>query len=148
MIPKEIIIHHSASGFNTTITLLDSWHFVRGFPKSSLNYFIGYHYVILEHGEVIQTRRDIEIGAHCPPNDGRIGVCLMGNFTDLDPTPEQLKSLTELTIKLKILYNIDMVFGHRDCNKTECPGDRLYIFALIDKLNWLQKLIISLFKNH
>jgi len=141
MIPTQIIIHHTASSFNTPIAEINRWHKFRGFPESSLGGFIGYHYVIDASGKLYQTRRDSEIGAHSPPNEGKIGIALIGNFMLTDPTIDQIDKLTELVNKLKSIYKINYVKGHRDCNPTDCPGDNLYKFALIDKISFLQRLI-------
>lgn len=147
MIPSEIIIHHTASGWDTTITNINEWHKARDFTLSSLNYYIGYHYVIDASGNLIQTRRDTEIGCHTIPNDGKIGICLVGNFQNQQPRPIQLSTLLPLVEKLKKTYNITEVKGHRDCNKTECPGDNLYVWVLQQKVSWLQRLINILLKR-
>jgi hypothetical protein len=141
VIPNSIIIHHSASNINTPISEIDRWHKFRGFNKSSLGFYVGYHYVILGSGQLIQTRRDNEIGCHTVPNDGKIGICLTGNFMLENPIDQQIISLVGLIGKLKSDYNIPYVNGHRDFNKTECPGDNLYKNVLVDKISWLQKLI-------
>lgn len=147
MIPDTIVVHHSASNANTPISEIDRWHKQRGFTKSSLGFFVGYHYVILSSGQLIQTRRDNEIGCHTIPNDGKIGVCCVGNFMLEKPTDAQLTTLKNLCEKLKKDYNINEVKGHRDFSNTECPGDNLYLYVLQDKINWLRKLINLLLKT-
>ena len=144
MIPKQITIHHSASNKNTTFQEINAWHKARFDYISSLGFYVAYHYLITSDGVVKQARRDNELGAHSPPNDGKIGICLTGNFDLYEPTQEQIKSLTELVEKLKKDYNINDVKGHRDCNRTECPGNNLYKWVLMQKISWLQKLINKL----
>lgn len=144
MIPNQLTIHHSASGFNTTIKDIDAWHKVRNFTFSSLGYYVGYHYVILGDGSIVQTRRDNEMGCHSIPNDGKIGICLVGNFQIDQPRVEQINALENLCAKLQTIYNIRNVRGHRDCNLTECPGNNLEKFALIQEINILQKLLLLL----
>jgi hypothetical protein len=145
MIPKEIVIHHSASGSNTPISEIDRWHKQREFPKSTLGFYVGYHYVILSSGQVIQTRRDIEIGAHSPPNDGAIGVCVVGNFELSEPTKDQITSLVKVVDELKKVYNITEVWGHKDRNSTACPGRNLYKYVeKLSTINRLQRLIKKL----
>lgn len=141
MIPKTIVIHHSDSIGSTSITDIDKWHRLRGFPKSSLDFYVGYHYVILSNGTYVQTRKDNEIGYHCIPNDGKIGICLVGDFTLHEPGMVQLYTLQNLLLKLKYEFKIPFVFGHRDFNVTECPGNNLYLSVMIDKLNWAQKFL-------
>lgn len=147
MIPVSIVIHHSASGPKTTVAEINAWHKARDFTLSSLGFYVGYHYVILFDGTFVQTRRDEEIGCHTIPNDGKIGICLTGNFMTDDPTIAQLVTLTDLVRKLKLAYNIPYIQGHRDFSNTQCPGDNLYKIALIDKISWLQKLINLLLKR-
>ncbi len=147
MIPNTIVIHHSASRADTPISEIDRWHKQRNFTKSSLGFYVGYHYVILSDGKLIQTRRDNELGCHTIPNDGKIGICCVGNFMLEKPTDAQLSTLGVLCNRLKKDYNINEVKGHRDFSNTECPGDNLYLFVLQDKINWLRKLINLLLKS-
>ena len=141
MIPTNIVIHHSVSGPNTTIKDIDAWHKARDFTKSSLGYYVGYHYVILANGKVVQTRRDNELGCHTIPNDGKIGICLVGNFMIIVPQSVQLIPLDTLVASLQKTYNINDVKGHRDWSNTECPGDNLYKHVLEQEVSWLQQLI-------
>lgn len=146
MVPTSIIIHHSASNPNTTVAQINEWHRLRDFTLSALGFYVGYHYVILVSGKLIQTRKDTEIGCHSIPNDGKIGICLTGNFMINVPTIAQILALSKLVETLKSEYNITEVKGHRDCNNTECPGDNLYKWVLQQKISWLQKLINLLLK--
>ena len=70
-----------------------------------------------------------KIGAHAKTADNRfneygIGICLVGNFMQERPTPEQIKSLDRLVAYLMNTYKItpDNIIGHRDTKATECPG--------------------------
>jgi hypothetical protein len=146
MIPNTIVIHHSASIPATPISEIDRWHKQRGFTKSSLGFFVGYHYVISYTGQLYQTRRDQELGCHTIPNDGKIGICLIGNFMVDTPSTMQLSTLSALCERLKKDYNINEVKGHRDFSNTLCPGDNLYLFVLQDKINWLRRVLNLLLK--
>lgn len=147
MIPTKIVIHHSASSFNTTIDDINAWHKLKFNFPSSLGSHVGYHMVIMPDGKLYQCRRENEVGAHSIPNDGKIGICLVGNFMTSEPKDAQLNKLYEIVEHLKKTYNISEVWGHRDCNKTECPGDNLYKYTkLFTKINWLQRLIQKLLK--
>ena len=131
MIIKQIVIHHTASSRDkTTLQDVNNWHKARDFTLSSLGYYVGYHYLILGTGEVIQTRRDTEMGCHTIPNTGKLGICLTGNFMIETPSDAQLKSLSDLVDKIKTEYNITDVRGHRELSNTECPGDNLFIWVL------------------
>ena len=122
MKPNKITIHHTDSSRDKTILSdIDSWHKLR-WPdfKSSLGYWIGYNYVILGNGNVIQTRYDDETGAHTKGyNEGNIGICLTGRFNTESPSEAQILALNTLTDRLKMTYGITEVKAHRDYNKTE-----------------------------
>ena len=149
MIPKEIIIHNTASDREkTTIVDIDAWHKVR-WPsfKSSLGHWIGYHFVILGNGQVVQTRRENELGAHTIPNEGKVGIALTGNFDSEKPNPAQLTSLEGLLNRLKKDYNLKDgdIYGHREKSQTSCPGKNLFIWLLLWRQVWtIQKLILAI----
>jgi len=150
MTVKQIIIHHSASSRDkTTISAIDAWHKVRDFTLSSLGYYVGYHYVILGDGTVVQTRRDNEMGCHCIPNDGKLGICLTGNFDIENPSEAQLGALQPLLNKLTVLYNLDnwAIKGHRELSSTACPGENLFKWILENRISWLKYLINKLLKK-
>jgi len=141
MIPTTIVVHHTATKDNISIDSIEQWHKAKFNLESSLGSFIGYHYTIDKDGIVYQSRRDNEIGAHCIPNDGKIGIALIGDFTINNPTDDQVHQLRLLTGKLKSDYHINHIYGHRDFFRTACPGDNLYKFVLLDKISLLQHLI-------
>ena len=106
MVPKFIIVHHSftpkdvpansaENSFNTT-------HRDRGFPKSALGWWIGYHYVIYGDGQLRQYRRDDETGAHTKEqsmNFQSLGICLSGNFDSELPNQVQVDALKQAVIQ-------------------------------------------------
>ncbi len=63
-------------------------------------------------------------------NEYGIGICVVGNFMDHNPTPEQLKSARELVAYLMETYKIPMrnLIGHKDAPNalTECCGRMFY----------------------
>lgn len=146
MKPKEIIIHHTASSRDkTTVEDINNWHKAK-WPElqSSLGYWVGYHYVIIGNGQIIQTRKDYEISTHCPPNEGRIGIALTGNFDIEQPSSFQLTALQVLLEKLKTAHQIsdNRIFGHREKGNTSCPGKNLMLWILsYRQLNLLQNLV-------
>lgn len=148
MIPKYIIIHHTASSRDkTTVKDVNAWHKVRNFTLSNLGYYVGYHYLILGTGEVVQTRQNNEVGCHCVAqnmNFQSIGICLTGNFDIDGPSDQQLKSLTDLLEKKLKDFNIpkEKVLGHKEVSSTECPGTNLFKWLLLYRqVSLLQRLI-------
>ena len=128
----KLIVHHSASpAATTTLDDINLWHREAGFNLSSLGYYIGYHYVIDPSGKITMTRDVNEIGCHCNAfdaalntsyNKSSIGICVMGNFEDEQPTAEQVGALTSLITSFQPI----LVLGHRDVKDTLCPGKFLY----------------------
>ena len=151
MKPTTIIIHHSVSSRDSTaLRDIDRWHRLRwpGFV-SSLGYHIGYHYVIIGNGNVYKTRQENEIGAHCVPNEGKVGICLTGNFEEETPSPAQLNSLGDLLQKIKKEYNLadENIFGHCEKSRTLCPGKNLMKWLnLYRQVSLLKKIIARLLK--
>jgi N-acetyl-anhydromuramyl-L-alanine amidase AmpD len=148
MTPKYIIIHHTASSRDkTTVKDVNAWHKVRNFTLSNLGYYVGYHYLILSNGDVVQIRQDFEVGCHCIAqnmNFQSIGVCLTGNFETETPSEQQFASLTELLERKLKDFNIpkEKVLGHKEVSSTECPGKNLFKWLLLYRqVSLLQKLI-------
>lgn len=116
----DITIHHAASSKTATAYDFARWHISeKGWPG------IGYHFVIDRSGQIFQTNPLNAYSYHNgKDNKGAIGVCLVGNFQDYPPTPNQQKSLIRLIRKLKGRLNIKTLTGHREYPgaSTSCPG--------------------------
>jgi N-acetyl-anhydromuramyl-L-alanine amidase AmpD len=131
-----IIIHHSATDAGN-MALFHHQHKVENGWDG-----IGYDFVIGNgtnsgNGQIEQTYRWTEqrTGAHCGgtannwANVDGIGICLVGNFNETQPTPQQMNSLLKLVKFLQSRYNIpkNRVFGHGTtpgARVTDCPGTR------------------------
>lgn len=111
-----IILHHRAG--DGDVESIHEMHKKRKWAG------IGYHFYIRKNGDVFRGRPEKFIGAHCSGNNSTsIGICLEGNFTKEEPTPEQLESLSELVRELKNKYpQIKRVLNHNDFMKTTCPA--------------------------
>jgi N-acetyl-anhydromuramyl-L-alanine amidase AmpD len=136
---NKIIIHHSQTpGGN--VEFLRNVH-----VKDNGWTDVGYHYVItngIPHGNwpagmdgFVQDGRPVEmVGAHAKgANQDSIGICLIGDFENNQPTRKQIASLTSLLIELCNEYDITPfgnILGHRDANNTDCPGRYLYSFLM------------------
>ena len=71
------------------------------------------------------------VGAHCyGENEHSIGVNIVGNFEEAWPTDAQIDAAERLVTRLCMLYGIqpgeDTIKGHRDFNRTACPGQHFY----------------------
>ncbi|MCB0642649.1 MAG: N-acetylmuramoyl-L-alanine amidase, partial [Phaeodactylibacter sp.] len=138
----HLIVHHSA-GSNTS----SDWAArVRSIWNGHVNGNgwddIGYNWLIDPNGVLYQGRGENVLGAHfCGTNGGTMGVCMMGTYTDVLPTPEAINTLKELLAWKACLEDIDPldfsfhassglnlfhISGHRDGCATECPGELFY----------------------
>lgn len=132
---KYIVVHHSATD-SGSVESIDAAHRERkdGSGKSWLG--IGYHFVIgngqgMADGLVEPTFRWREQlhGAHAGNrlhNEEGIGICVIGDFSDSEPTPRQIAAARQLISHLSQRYQIgaDRVLKHSDLQASECPGDR------------------------
>ena len=119
--PKKLIIHHAATSIASAETI-HKWHLDKGYDG------IGYHYYIKKDGTIYKGRDEKLKGAHTfNENAKSIGICLEGNYQKENPSKKQISSLVKLSSSLIIKYNIEDVLGHRDCNKTLCPGKNVDI---------------------
>ena len=129
---KAIVIHHSGTP-NGNVEIFDRWH------RERLWDGVGYDFVIgngsdSDDGQVEVTFRwrQQKVGAHCKTPDNwanteAIGICLVGNFNQTQPTDRQLQALTKLVRFLQDRYAIPAtrITGHHatpGANETDCPG--------------------------
>jgi hypothetical protein len=159
---RKVVVHHTAGTSNPSD------------PKSQMRSIydyqvddrdwsdIGYHFVIDQHGVIYEGRwarayaagetitgedgrGNLVVGAHAYGiNTGSLGVCLMGNFMDVQPTEAALAAATWL-IAWKLgprridpfgsdpfvrfdgqTVTLPNIMGHRDAGSTLCPGANLY----------------------
>ena len=139
----DIVVHHSASdsggatAFDRHHRLVNKWD------------ELGYHFVIgngtdTGNGAVEVGSRWIKQkhGAHCKTpdnyyNDHGIGICLVGNFDQTSPTPQQLASLERLVRYLQQQCGIatSHVVTHGGVTaKTACPGRNFSIASLRNRV--------------
>lgn len=160
----HLIVHHSASSnqsndWPAVVASFFAYHtFTNGWQD------IGYNWLIDPSGNIYQGRgggEDVR-GAHmCGYNNNTMGICMIGTFTNVDPTNAALESLEKL-LSYKacqkefgteesapiVSYTGHMfrVSGHRDgCapNYTECPGNRLHAFLPVLRTNCTEYMVDS-----
>jgi hypothetical protein len=138
----HLIVHHSA-GVNEA----SDWAaVVRSIWNGHVNGNgwddIGYNWLIDPKGVLYEGRGDNVRGAHfCGNNTGTMGVCVMGNYTSIQPSPSARDRLTELLSWKSCEEDLDPldfsfhgssglnlfhISGHRDGCSTACPGDAFY----------------------
>ena len=126
---KYVVIHHSASDSGDAASIGKYHKDEKGWVNG-----LGYHFLIgngtdSEDGQIEAGNRwDDQIdGAHAGNdkyNKHGVGICLVGNFENEEPSSSQLSSLTYLINYLQERCNIprNQVIMHKDFRKTACPG--------------------------
>lgn len=120
---NEIIIHCTATkeGQAVSVSDVDKWHRKRGFAG------IGYHFLIYLDGSIHQGRAINKAGAHTiGHNANSIGICYVGGLgTDGKAkdtrTQAQKAALIALLKRLKALYPLASIHGHREFANKDCP---------------------------
>ena len=138
----HLIVHHSAGTNSATdwaAIVRSIWDFhtgVNGWDD------IGYNWLVDPNGVIYEGRGDGRLGAHfCGTNGATMGVCVLGDFTDIEPTDEAIDGLTDLLswkacdIGADPLESsshsssglvLNHISGHRDGCSTQCPGNSFY----------------------
>ncbi|QYC53088.1 N-acetylmuramoyl-L-alanine amidase [Clostridium phage CPQ3] len=115
--PKEIIVHHSEHS-TANVYDIDRWHKDKGWCG------IGYHYFIDKQGNIYTGRPEDWTGAHCiDHNTKSIGICLQGRLQTEKVTDPQYKALLWLIQDIKNRRGNMPVYGHKELNSTDCPGN-------------------------
>lgn len=142
----SIVVHHSVTAqffkpiwhchtkFETSVDYIRHLH-MKHRPKPPQFKDIGYHWVIDGNGMIREGRSINKMGANViGHNKHTLGVCLTGDFRTDTPTEKQLNSLIILCKTINQTYGGKKILGHRDLQKTICPGDKLY-----SKLDWVRE---------
>lgn len=118
---SRVIVHHSLSA-DVPLSMVREWHLARGWSD------IGYHYIIHEDGKTEQGRSQELVGAHAFGRNGdSIGICLMGDFFDYEPSVEQLEALGDQYHGLCRFYGrrLSIEFHRWRWLPHACPGPML-----------------------
>ena len=140
---KYIVIHHSAVD-EGTLKSIDRYHREERHMENGL----AYHFLIgngngMGDGEIAVGNRWKEQldGGHLRSEEQNriaLGICLIGNFDNTNPTTKQLTSLENLIRAL--MKRCDLSAGavrtHRQINivRTECPGSKFPTRAFLARL--------------
>ena len=120
----DITIHHTAGDVDDDVDAIAKFHVKkRGWPG------IAYHVAVDQDGKVfllnpLEKRTYHDSGE----NTNSIGIVLIGNFEEIAPSKEMIKTVTHL-IDLFCMHpdlNIGEIRGHKDTSPTLCPGKNAY----------------------
>jgi len=152
---RRIVIHHSTEDFQGPVAAnARALHLkgkAKGYDAISYHYVVGngvkgYHEINgrkewaesadggIEFGRPIEAK-----GAHAMPNNGTIGIVVIGNFNVSKPTEKQVQSLQNLVLHLMYKFKLTPadVVGHREHQQIDkhCPGKNFDMDAFRHSLN-------------
>ncbi|HEX6287674.1 MAG TPA: peptidoglycan recognition family protein [Herpetosiphonaceae bacterium] len=147
--PNKILIHHTAGPNSSDFSQAHAFELARSIQNFHMDVRhwrdTGQHFTISRGGYAMAGRhRSIPVldngvnhvlGAHCDgQNDVAIGIENEGTYTSATPPDALYNKLVSLCAYICQQYGLGpgRIFGHRDFNATECPGDRLY--AMLPRL--------------
>lgn len=118
-----LVIHHSAGPRSQTPAAIKRFH-TEPKPQGRGWSDVGYHALIDQRGKIHHGRNPADIGAHAPPNTGRLGVCVIGDNTDPDQKWNALQwdALRTYVRACQVVFPGLKVVAHRDTKATACPG--------------------------
>ncbi|KAJ8972445.1 hypothetical protein NQ314_000178 [Rhamnusium bicolor] len=129
-----VVIHHShfPAACNTGEECIEAMQWMQKYHQDNHTWLdIGYHFAVGSDGRAYEGRGWSRVGAHAPHyNNISIGICVIGDWTELLPPEEQLNAIHQLIAmgvrEGKIQRDYKLV-GHKQVREgTVCPGDRLY----------------------
>lgn len=141
--PDRIVVHHTASPNSRDYSARHAAALSRAIQRMHIDTNgwddIGQQFTIGRGGHIMEgrnrslsavlTHRHV-VGAHTAnENSHTIGIENEGTYISASPTTALYRSLVDLCGWLCVVYGLNpyrAIVGHRDYNKTECPGDVLY----------------------
>jgi len=122
---QTVVVHHSVIDAGEDIATLqdiqDTHRTDRGWADVAYHYFVGQSGIVYEGRDV--TVRGAHVGGF---NTGSVGVCLLGDFTQITPPPAQIVAARDLIRWLTDKLALTHLAGHNDFNaETQCPGTNL-----------------------
>lgn len=123
------VYHHTVTtnGAEPYATMRAIWYYhanTRGWGD------IGYNYVVDQYGHIYKGRNGGKnvIGAHVYGYNTRsIGVALLGTYTSSYANSSAVGGISSIISYSAYLNNIGInLYGHRQLDSTQCPGDKFY----------------------
>ncbi|MFW5690933.1 MAG: peptidoglycan recognition family protein [Chloroflexota bacterium] len=122
---QTVVIHHSVIDEGDSVATLRD---VQNAHREDRGWAdVGYHYVVGQEG-IVYEGRDLRVrGTHVAGfNTGSVGVCLLGDFTRIEPTSQQISGAGALVEWLALRLALTHLAGHGEFNPgTQCPGTNL-----------------------
>ena len=126
---KAIVIHHSATPFNSSISALkeNCLHWLSEDRRRywiSKGYVADYHYFITSNGEIFTGQPESLASFHCGDdywNEHSLAVCCIGNLDNSKMPDKMLDALVKQVSILEMKYKC-VIKLHREIVATACPG--------------------------
>lgn len=126
---KAIVIHHSATPFNSSISALkeNCLHWLSEDRRRywiSRGYQADYHYFITSNGEIFTGQPESLASFHCGDdywNEHSLAVCCIGNLDNSKMPDKMLDALVKQVSILEMKYKC-VIKLHREIVATACPG--------------------------
>ncbi len=152
---QYIILHHSATDYQANKEDITGEIIAKSICRNQRekwlkeypNYKCDYHFIIGHTGEVFNAQQIEQPAWHCTNYQANlviIGICLLGNFENIEMPTEQFNAGVKLIKTLMKEYNVPLinVLRHRDivsditgrANSTECPGKNFPYVHMLDAL--------------
>ncbi|GAB3558253.1 N-acetyl-anhydromuramyl-L-alanine amidase AmpD [Actinopolyspora lacussalsi] len=146
---RKIIVHHTATPNSTDYSRAHAFELARSIQDYHMDHNgwidTGQHFTLSRGGHVTEGRHHSltafdgggshVVSAHTRgQNRLAVGIENEGTYNSVAFPSTQYDKLVELCVALCSSYGIEPyeIYGHRDFNATDCPGDRLY--ALLGQL--------------
>ncbi|TDD91736.1 N-acetylmuramoyl-L-alanine amidase [Actinomadura rubrisoli] len=141
--PDHIIVHHTDTANSNDRSLTHAYalsRFIQDFHMGTRGWDDTGQQLTISRGGIVmegrnQTLKAIQSGQHVVGaqvlhhNEHTIGIENEGSYVRKGVPDRLWASLLEVCVWLCTAYDLDptsAIVGHRDYNKTECPGDVLY----------------------
>lgn len=142
--PEAITLHHTAIEYTGTPPVEEHLQSIQAFHQQQKGWIdIAYHFLIDRDGQVYQGRPLRWVGDSSTDYDlnGKVLVCVLGNFETQEPSSLQIESLKRLCTDLIIEQQISLqnISTHREeTDETLCPGKNL--IREIDKDDFIKDI--------
>ncbi|MBT2542687.1 N-acetylmuramoyl-L-alanine amidase [Streptomyces sp. ISL-44] len=148
--PKRIIVHHTATVNTPDVSRSRAFALARAIQVHHMDTFgwidTGQHFTVSRGAYVLEGREGslaslydeggpMVVGTHCSGQNAlAIGIETEGTYIHREPPVKQYEALVDLCARICRQYwlSASEIYGHRDFNATQCPGDALY--ALLPQL--------------
>lgn len=114
---EGMVWHHSATAGQTIRSIAEYHTQAKGWPE------IAYHYAIGYDGRIYRLLDVTKWSNHAAGQNKRtIGVVLIGNYQEREPSEEMLSAAARLQDDLIEAHDLQYIWLHRDVKATDCPG--------------------------